>query len=164
MGAGQRETGMKPGVDAVDGFSSETLSHSPRERSEGMDRGAGRNHDKAESDGRAESLSLSAETEALSSRERCAAGEVEGESSSVHLAMAGAEETCQEVARRLPSIATRQRQDEPSAQRSLGDLQQGVTSIRQEVEGNGWGGGGVPPLVTPVRGVPLQGLLERGFG
>lgn len=35
MGAGQRETGMKPGVDAVDGFSSEALSHSPRERSEG---------------------------------------------------------------------------------------------------------------------------------
>lgn len=26
---------MKPGVDAVDGFSSEALSHSPRERSEG---------------------------------------------------------------------------------------------------------------------------------
>lgn len=35
MGAGQRETGIKPGVDAVDGFSSEALSHSPRERSEG---------------------------------------------------------------------------------------------------------------------------------
>lgn len=75
--------------------------------------------------------------------------------------MAGAEETCQEVARRLPSIATRQRQDEPSAQRSLGDLQQGVTSIRQEVEGNGWGGGEVPPLVTRERSPPSGTPGER---
>lgn len=87
-------------------------------------------------------------------------GEVEGESPAVRLTIAGAEEICEEVARSLPSIATRRRQDDPSAQGPLGDLQQGVTSMRQEVEGNG----GVQTMVTPVRGVPLQGLLERGFG